>query len=319
MTVSITRGGMLSTIQDSGRRNAGVYGVTPAGFADPLSAIVANRLVGNDDGAAVIEATMTGIGFRASEDVWVAVTGANATLTVNGQPAPSWQTIFLHAGDVLELGTATSGVRSYIAFSGGIDVPLVLGSASTDLTANFGGLEGRGLRSGDELGLIPHEDRRQIRHLPHKHWPHWREPATLRVVAGPHYQRLSSALALALLEQTYRVSPQCNRQGVRLDGAALESAGGWDAVSFGVCAGCVQLTSSGLPIILLADHQTTGGYQVPIVIVSADIPIAAQLKPGDQVRFAAVSHAESARITGAALQALSRIEMLPSHDQQATA
>jgi antagonist of KipI len=296
--IEILDPGLLSTIQDRGRRHVGDLGVSPSGFADWLSARAANRLVGNQQGAALIETTMTGCSLQALEPLCVAVTGANAELAVNGALRPMWHALQIPKGAIVKLGPAQSGLRSYVAVRRGIDVPKVLASPSTDLIGGFGGLEGRALGMGDRLSLVPRRDGDEAAgeplNLGMPRYPRWTQPAVLRVLPGQHTSMFSVEDLKVLQHQTYRVSPRSSRQGVRLEGMGLRKPEGYDVVSLGVCAGCVQLSSDGLPIILLAEHQTTGGYAVALTVISADLPDAAQLRPGDAVRFRLVSQVEAA-------------------------
>ncbi len=314
MDIEILDPGLLSTVQDRGRSAVGELGVSPSGFADWLSARVANRVVGNPQGAALIEATMTGISFKALCTLRIAVTGAVAQLVVSGGSKPLWQSVRVRSGSEVKISVAERGLRSYIAFYGGIDVPPILGSASTDMTAGFGGPSGGALVRGAVLSLrpiegeIPDEDRV----IPPTARPYWRQPATLGVLLGPHAKRFSLDDLAFLQKQTYRVSPRSNRQGARLDGRPLASRDGFDVLSAGVCGGCVQLTSEGLPIILLSEHQTTGGYAVPFTVITADLPDAAQLRPGDEVRFRLVTLAEAAVALSEKMQALTEDLHAPS-------
>jgi antagonist of KipI len=185
--LAIVDPGLQSTIQDRGRRHVGQIGVSPSGFADWLSAHAANRIVGNEQGAPLIETTLTGCEFTTIRRLRIAVTGASATLTANGAERPMWQALLVPAGADVKLGVAQRGLRSYIAFYGGIEVPLLLGSASTDIVAGFGGSNGRALARGDALEVgarqddVPEDDARVASWL----WPTWRQPATLRVLPGP--------------------------------------------------------------------------------------------------------------------------------------
>jgi antagonist of KipI len=303
--IEIVNPGLLSSVQDQGRRDVGRLGVSPCGAADWLSARCANRLVANPPGAALIETTMTGISFKALTDTLVAVTGADAQLSVSGVAAPLWCSIPVPAGSEVSVGAAERGLRSYVAFHGGIDVPLMLGSASTDLTAGFGGI-GRALARGDLLALKTLEQPARFggRAIASARCPRWHEPATLRVLPGPHAKRLTPSDRSALCSQTYRVSTRTNRQGARLEGRSLAARDGFDVVSCGVSAGCVQVSSDGLPIVLLADHQTTGGYAVPLTVVTADLPDAAQLRPGDELRFSLIAFATASAALTEKMRAL---------------
>lgn len=287
--------GLLTTLQDGGRVHTGAFGVARAGFADWWSAGVANALVGNAHDAPLIETTLTGILFSVTRPVYIAVSGADAGVTVNDRAASLWQTIALRARDRVEVKAARAGVRNYVAFAGGIRCRRVLGSASTDVTAGFGGLDDRPLRAGESFTLErPGEiESVQTRRLPRGQQPTWRKDAVLRVLAGPHAGNLADANAM--LGVAFSVTPQCNRQGVRLRGNAIAGKRSWDALSFGVNDGCVQISNDGQPIILLCEHQTTGGYGVPYVVISADVPLAAQLRPGDRVTLQAVNQADAAK------------------------
>lgn len=303
--------GLLSTLQDEGRRGAGAWGIAPSGAADWLSARLANQLVGNPPGAVLIETTLNGVSFSATRALTIAVTGASATVAVNGSRADAWESIALQPQDRVDIKTGARGVRNYVAFAGGIVAPLVLGSASTDVTAGLGGLHGRALQSGDALriavleGLEP-GSRRQ---LPAAARPVWHEQAALRVLPGPQALNLVDADMPA----TFTVTPQCNRQGIRLAGNAVRGRQGWDVLSFGVSTGCVQIANDGQPIILLTDRQTTGGYGVPWVVIAADIPLAAQLRPGDTVTLQAVNQSEAAKALHERARAASNIS---SHESR---
>ncbi len=292
--VEIVDPGLLATIQDLGRPGVGSLGLSPAGAVDWLSARAANRLVGNSPNAPLIETTMTGISFKALHGTCIAVTGASAMLLIAGGRKALWQSHRVRAGSEVKLSAAERGLRSYVAFWGGIAVPQVLGSASTDTSAGLGGL-GRALARGDALSLqsveveMPEGDRT----IRASAWPFWHQPATLRVLAGPHGASFPREELDTLCKQGYRVSSRSNRQGLRLEGRPLAGREGFDVLSTGVCAGCVQIAGDGLPIVLLAEHQSTGGYAAPFVVISADIPDAAQLRPGDEVRFAQVTRAEA--------------------------
>lgn len=293
--IEIVDPGLLATIQDRGRKGMGALGVSPSGFADWLSAQAANKLVGNRLDAALIETTVTGLEMKALRAIRIAVTGAKAPLSVNGAPRSLWRSLRVPSGAVVKISAAQNGLRSYIAVYGGIELSPTLGSSSTDITAGFGGLHGRALARGDRLdvreieGELPENDSEfatQAR-------PVWRQPAVLGVLRGPHAARVSAQNMNLLSQQTYVVSARSNRQGVRLEGAPLVDAT-FDAVSTGVCAGCVQVANDGMPIILLADHQTTGGYVVALVVSWAHIPDVAQLRPGDRVRFNLITQVEAA-------------------------
>ncbi|MDQ6780827.1 MAG: biotin-dependent carboxyltransferase family protein [Candidatus Eremiobacteraeota bacterium] len=306
-TVEVVRGGLFSTVQDQGRQNVAAFGVSPAGAADWYSACAANRLVFADLDAPLIETTLDGITFVTDGAMEVAVTGAVADLSINASPAEPWRTLPLRAGDRVQVHPATSGVRSYVAFGGGLEADVVMGSASTDVSAGFGGHQGRALRAGDILALRQTDADAPLRQVPPDDRPAWSAQQTLRVLPGPHLRRLGpSGAALAQGEAAFRVTPHANRQGIRLAGGRIAPYG-WDAVSFGVCAGCVQVDHDGQPIILLCDHQTTGGYGVAWVVIRADLPLAAQLRPGELVALHPVTQAQAASALEERLRACERI------------
>jgi biotin-dependent carboxylase-like uncharacterized protein len=282
--------GLLTTVQDLGRRGAGAFGVSPSGAADRFSACAANRLVGNPDGAAVMETTMTGASFDATAPMTVAVTGAQASLAVGGRPRSLWRTLHVAAGDRIAIGPATGGLRSYLAVRGGIAAREVLGSASTDVGGGFGG---RRVVPGDALaigGEEPLDPARAVFEYPRTAIPSTRGPLVLRSLAGPDSAVVGPDAIEALCSQTFRGSVRSSRQGLRLEGGPIGGGSG-ELISAGVCAGCVQLPGDGLPIVLLAEHQTTGGYPVALCVITADIGVAAQVKPGDDVRFERVDRA----------------------------
>ena len=285
--VVVLDGGLLTTVQDLGRRGLGAIGVSPAGAVDWFAARAANRLVGNPDDAPLLETTLTGMAFAVRCDAAVAVTGADASLEIGGRRAALWRTWRLRAGERVVVGPASRGVRSYVAFDGGVDVVRVLGSASTDVGAGFGG---RTLAAGDVLALAavegPSAGTPRDLELAPDAVGSLEPPATLRAMPGPDAVRLGAEVLDALCSTEYRAGVRSNRQAIRLEGAAIALHGARDAVTAGVCAGCVQVTGDGLPVVLLAEHQTTGGYLVALCVISADLSRAAQIRPGDRVRFA---------------------------------
>ena len=286
--------GLLTTVQDAGRPAAVHLGVPGGGACDTWGLAVANAVLGNADAAAALEMTLAGAAFRALADCAVAVAGAemDGRLVDTGAALPTGSAALLRAGQELRFSAATpgNGVRTYLALAGGIDVPAVLGSASTCLVGGFGGLDGRALRAGDVL-----RGREPARLLVGR----WSGPAVLlgrelRVVRGPHLDRLPAGTFDALTATDFRVSGHGNRQGIRLDGPALAIGERAPMLSEGVVWGAIQLPRDGQPFVLLADHQTVGGYPVVAVVITADRPLLGQLGPGDALRLVEVSQ-EAAR------------------------
>lgn len=285
MTLWIDRPGPLTTVQDLGRTGYLAEGICPSGAMDIPAARAANALVGNAPGAAVLEMTLQGITARFEADACIALAGADMPATLDGVPMPRYQAVLARAGAVLACGFAASGCRAYLAVSGGIAVPPVLGSRSTHVRASLGGHEGRALRAGDLLpvgpcrGALPIGKGMQPPPAPP-------DPLTIRVTDGPQRGLFTRAEMQALLAAEFRVSPQSDRMGIRLDSPPLRFAAPVDIISDCVPPGAVQLPASGQPIILLADRQTTGGYAKPCVVIAADLPLLAQARPGTRLRLA---------------------------------
>jgi antagonist of KipI len=305
--VRIVKPGVLSTVQDRGRADVARFGVSPSGAADWYSARAANRLVGNDDCAALVELTMTDAIFETLADTIVAVTGADGLLSIAAGPSRRWSTHLAVGGSRIEIGAAQRGFRSYVAFAGGVKVPLVLGSAATDVGGGFGGLQGRALRAGDELQLAPPHGDAVPYTYDDESIPAWPARTALRVLPGPHEGVLTAAARAALHATEYTVSSRSTRQGLQLDGAPLPGGAQTGVTSAGACAGCVQITSAGVPALLLAEHQTTGGYAAVACVIAADLPRAAQLQPGDRLHFELVSQVVAARAREEALRKLDEV------------
>jgi len=289
--------GFMASVQDAGRSNVGHLGVSPSGYADWASARAANRLVGNPESAPLIETTMTGIAIGFDCAATVALGGADASLRIGGRAGRPWSAQHASAGESLVVGSPPTGLRCYLAVAGGIHVPPVFGSASTDLTARFGGLAGRRLTAGDglEIDQNPFAPEKFTGNAQPLRDHIFKRPVELRILPGPSGSRLRDADMRAIVSAPYRVCLQSNRQGLRLEGAILMDGAGTDVVSAGLCAGCVQVLGDGLPVVLLAEHQTTGGYAVAACVISSDIPRAAQLRPGDELRFVWTTQSEAAR------------------------
>jgi KipI family sensor histidine kinase inhibitor len=276
----VVRAGALTTVQDLGRPGLAHLGVPRAGALDEPAARLANRLVGNDESGAVLETTRDGVALRAERATTVAVTGATAPVYVDGQAAEWGVALDLLAGATVEVGRALTGVRSYLAVAGGIDVAPVLGSRSTDTLAHLGPPR---LRAGDRLPVAAATG------APPRHVdfsvPRRDGPVVLRLRPGPRDDRFGPAGLASLAASTYVVSPSSNRVGARLTGPALERLDATEVASEGMVLGAVQVPPDGLPVVFLADHPTTGGYPVIGVVEPADLAALAQARPGGEVRF----------------------------------
>ena len=264
----------------------------------------ANLLVDNDEGAAALECTLSGPELVALQSCLVAVTGADFDLRVNGEPEPMWTGMFLSEGDELSFAGRRVGGRAYIAVAGGIAADRWLGSISTNLMAARGGMHGRHLLAGDMIALAgePRAPAISGRHLGHNLRPDY-EDHTLRAIVGPHIRRLGAEGRKTLFNSEFKVSRDADRMGYRLEGPALDASGD-ELLSFGLAAGALQVPRSGQPILLMADHQTAGGYPVVATVASAAMPVAAQLLPGDKLRFAEVSIEAALKLRAAQRAAL---------------
>jgi biotin-dependent carboxylase-like uncharacterized protein len=287
--------GPQTTVQDLGRVGHLRYGIPPSGPLDVRAFVIANRLVGNPDGAAALEATVLGPRFTVETACAIAVTGADAPVTINGAAAEAWTTLPLAAGDTVRIGAARAGVRVYVAFAGGLDVSPALGSRATYLRGRLGGLDGRSLKRDDVLRSFP-VARPPIRRLPESAIPPLEREPEIRVVLGPQADRFTAEGIAAFLGGVYEMLPQSDRMGARLSGPRITHAYGHDIISDGIALGSVQVPGDGQPIVLLVDRQSTGGYTKIATVVSFDIGRLGQVKPGHHLRFSAVDIAEAHRL-----------------------
>lgn len=293
--IEVLDGGLLTTVQDTGRFGYQRYGVPVSGAMDLLALRAANRLAGNEDEAAALEITLLGPRLRFLASTSFALAGADLGATLDGRPVSSWETLTASAGQTLAFGSVRDGVRAYLAISGGIEVPPVLGSRSTYTRSKLGGLKGRALTAGDVLavgknGAVIDATRR---HLPAGGRPKYGHEHRLRVVLGPQDDRFTDAGLLTFFCSGYTVTGQSDRMGCRLSGPTIEHKSGPDIVSDGSPFGGVQVAGDGMPIVLMADRGTAGGYTKIATVIGADIGRLAQAAPGDTVRFEAVSIEEA--------------------------
>jgi antagonist of KipI len=276
--------GILTTIQDLGRPGHRSWGIPVGGAMDRFALAAANRLAGNHEGAAALECTISGPTLVAVEPCYVGLAGADLSAEVNADPVPAWAGFQLAAGDRLAFRGRRWGGRAYIAVSGGLAAGTWLGSAATFLLIRRGGLEGRPLRAGDVLHRLndqaPPEGSRELAAGARPDYGH----GVVGLIPGPHFRRLTPAGRKALLGPPFTISSHSDRMGFRLEGPEIELKGG-ELVSFGLVTGAVQVPPSGQPIVLMADHQTAGGYPVVGTVPRADMPLAAQLVPGEEIAF----------------------------------
>ncbi|MBH0207000.1 MAG: biotin-dependent carboxyltransferase [Nitrospira sp.] len=294
--IVVLKGGWLTTVQDLGRYGYQHDGVSVSGAMDSFSTIVANRLVGNSDQAAVLECTLKGPELLFEQETVIAITGADLSPTVNGASVPTWQSFVISRGSRLSFGPPQSGCRAYLAIAGGIDVPLVLGSRSTHCASETGGLQGKPLQQGDALrggNPGPFINRQIGAELPDALRPRYGHAATLHITPGPQVDCFGEQSIRMMTSSDYTVSPQSDRMGYRLAGTKIARKGLDQFISDGTAMGALQVPPDGQPILLMADRQTTGGYPKIAVVISGDLPFAAQLVPGDRIRFAQCSVAEA--------------------------
>jgi antagonist of KipI len=307
----VLRPGLLTTVQDLGRHGLQQYGIGPGGAMDTVALRVANLLVGNVESAAGLEITLKGPTIQFESEALIAIGGGNLSATIAGRRLPTWRPVGVGRDSVLSFEEPVSGCRAYLAVAGGIDVPVVLGSRSTHLRARFGGFEGQALRSGDKLETGPPSPsaRRLLRRLAVPSGGlaavEWSvslrglgmqtagSPA--RVIRGTHFDRFTPASGRMLFDSPFRITPQSDRMGYRLSGPLLESSLA-EMVSEPVCTGTIQVPPEGQPIVLMADRQTTGGYPRIGQVITVDLPLLAQLKPGESVTFTEVSLEEAQRL-----------------------
>lgn len=295
--VTVLRPGLLTTVQDLGRWGSQAMGVPVSGAMDSVAHRLANALVGNPPTAATLEVTLLGPELRAERALVVAVAGAPFALSVDGQAVPHQAAFALAAGATLRFGARQVGSRAYVAVAGGIDTPPVLGSRATHLVSGMGGLAGRALVSGDALPIGWPPSDTVPRPARPRSAPAAAPPSSaghsLRVLLGPQDAWFSPHDIEVLLHGVYRVSTQSNRMGFHLEGPLLTAARADGPLSEPVPFGALQVPAGGVPILLMADRQTAGGYPKIATVISADLPLAGQLGPGDVVRFAACTRAEA--------------------------
>jgi biotin-dependent carboxylase-like uncharacterized protein len=309
--IKVNNPGLLTTVQDMGRYGYQKFGMPAAGAADPFAYRVANLLVGNTGNSSVLEMTYIGPELHFITEAVIAITGANMNPALDGVPIPMWETVTVPQNSILKFERALQGFRSYLAVRGGIDVPLVMGSRSTYLRGEIGGYKGRKLQKGDEIKFFDMGDKFKSfikKRLPKALIPDYKPFRELRVVLGPQDDHFLEESINTFFSATYTLTGEIDRMGCRLEGPPLKHKKGADIISDGIPLGGIQVPGHGKPIIMLCDRQTTGGYAKIATVISADIPFAAQLKPGDEVKFKEVSLQEAYRIIEEQEKAIKSIE-----------
>lgn len=291
MCIRIEHPGPLTTVQDLGRIGHMHSGFQQSGAMDWYAASLANILCGNDENCAVLEMTMGGITCRFLEPAAFALCGADMHALLDGEAVPMQRCVRAHAGSVLKMGMAERGCRTYMAVTGGLDVPPVMGSRSTNLRCEIGGLEGRRLGAGDILSVFPGGNVPPEASAPDLAEP-W-EQTPIRAIPGPQDDFFTKEGIRTFFSAAYTVTPASDRMGMKLSGPAPQAKNGTDIVSDGIALGSVQIPAGGQPIILLADRQTVGGYAKIATVIRADLPALAQLRPGDSIRFVRATEKEA--------------------------
>jgi biotin-dependent carboxylase-like uncharacterized protein len=288
MSIKILNPGAMTTVQDEGRFGYMDSGISESGAMDKNSYRKANYLVGNKKDEAALEITLMGPELLFDKDTVFGYMGAEMETTLDGEIVSRGKAYLARKGQSLKFGFAKNGIRAYLAFAGGIDVPIVLGSRSTNIKCEIGGYKGRKLQAGDTLetgdaGYSAHKIRRILKRkaTPLK----YSSEIQVRVIAGPQDDYFTENGIIDFFNTPYKVSTDIDRMGIRLDGKAIDANAPTDIVSDGITFGSIQVTSSGMPIILMADHQTTGGYAKIATVVSDDLQFLAQARPGDVIRF----------------------------------
>lgn len=313
MSLNIIRPGLLTTIQDTGRYGYQKIGVIPSGAMDVYSLRLANILVGNDENEGALEITLIGPTIEFTSDTLIAITGGDFSPVIDGQKVPMHRPVAVKAGAILRFGPCIVGCRAYLAVAGGYDVPPVMGSTSTYLRAQFGGLEGRALRRGDLLNTKePSEYGQQMmfnlltrgaHSFTHARWSISKVHTTperlrkpIKVMAGLQYDEFSEKAKYDFFGTDFLITTQSDRMGYRLNGPKLETKRSLEMISEVAGLGTVQVPPNGMPIILMADHQTTAGYPVIGQVALVDVARVAQLKPGDRMYFRLISYEEGERL-----------------------
>lgn len=317
MTIYVVKPGLLTTVQDTGRYGYQQYGVIVSGAMDAHASACANALVGNDARAALLELTLTGPELRFEQSALIAICGADLTPTVDGELVPMNKPVWLQQGARLQFGAARHGVRAYVAFAGGLQAERRMGSCATYLRAGLGGYEGRALRAGDRLHvgqpsaigraltrlLSASPAAQSDRPLAAPRWsaaqtalPRYTARPLIRFIAGAHYSLFDEQSREAWMTSHYRVTPRSDRMGCRLEGRALRLGSPLELFSEPVAFGTVQVPPDGMPIILTADRQTTGGYPMIAQIISVDLPLVAQTPFGGAMTFRETTIGEAQRL-----------------------
>lgn len=300
MALKIINPGLFTTVQDLGRYGYESYGFTPAGVMDYESYYLANALLGNDYNCGVLELTLYGITFEVLHSTSMSSAGAEMELTINEEPFDTGTAVDLVKGDIVKFGGVKKGARTYIAFSGGLDLPKELGSYSTHTRSKMGGYKGRVLKAGN---ILPVKGKTVEHNFP-VITKVLTEDTEIRFIPGQQNDRFDSVNKRIFTESEYTLTKDSDRMGCRLEGPAVESADDDDILSEPTQFGSIQVPKNGQPIVLLADRQTAGGYKKIGTVAKVDLPKIAQKKPGEKITFTEVSVDEASQLYKDSLKAL---------------
>lgn len=314
MTIEVIKPGALSTLQDLGRNGFQHFGVPVGGVMDEWSHRVANLLVENSEREATLEITLLGPSLRFQEAALIAITGADLSPRIGERAVPREVPVLVRAGSQLDFGRRVAGARTYVAVHGGFAVPAVMHSKSTYVRGQFGGLHGRALRKGDVLDLAPADAERVYPRLAAKlrasllpfaslenrpfvpGAPSYAPETAVRAIAGQHWHAFTADAQQHFQQSGYRLMPQSDRMGLRLDGPKLALREPLEIISEPVAFGTIQVPPDGNPIVLMADRQTIGGYPKIASVASVDLPVLAQRMPAQGVQFQLISLEQAQRL-----------------------
>jgi len=288
--------GFFTTVQDLGRQGFLKYGVPVSGAMDDFSLLLANMLVTNKPNDACLEIPLIGPELEALKDTQIAITGGNISPQINGQDIEMWQTLKIKEGDVVSFGKTRNGCRAYLSIRGGINVPPVLGSRSTYIRCEMGGIKGRQLKTGDFIEGFNSAKVLDVKlSLPEDYIPTFSNEAHVRVVLGPQLDSFTEKGVETFLSNPYTISLEADRMGYRLDGSVIEHKAQIETISDAILPGTVQVPPNGKPIITMKDAQTTGGYPKIATLITSDLYILGQAKPKDTVYFHEIALPEARR------------------------
>lgn len=329
MSMLVKRPGLLSSFQDSGRWGYQHLGVSVTGAMDIQSHQMANLIAGNTDDCATLEITLLGPTLAFTQPCCICLGGAQMNARINGRPVPRYRPLIVRPSDTLTFDTATEGTRAYLAVHGGFGLPTVMDSQSTYLRAGFGGWQGRALKKDDEIPLrAPLVNNKealttlseriwdQVLYLPSMLGQHTGRKSLVRLIRSDQWPEFTAASRAAMVSGTWRISTDSERMGYRLEGPEIALEQAREMISEATSFGSIQVPRGGQPIVLMADRQTSGGYPKIATVASADLPILAQKKPGDEIRFTLVDVEHARELDRAKAKALDELSVSVSSIRQ---